>query len=387
MKIATFIYGLTWGGATRRLLTLLEGLVQRGHEIEFVVVDSSGPLVQEIPKGITLVTLEQGPLAFVFPYLSRRMKMSLSKFALAKYIRQSNADIFLSAANHAHITALYAKRLSGSDIPFVLRLSSHVTASLKKSRRLSKRIRFLQAKRLYPMADMVIAVSHAVATDLAKTLDIEKEKIKVVYNPVITKRLMEMARKPPEHPWLQRRRGHKRIPVVVAAGRLRRQKGFDIIVRAISSVISKRQVRLIILGEGKYRKKLEELVRALGLENMVDMPGYVPNPVSFMAKADLFCHASGFEGLPGVVIEALAAGCPVVCTDSPGGVSEILDGGRYGILVPVGDKEALAKGIIEGLDKDWNNDELKQRAMEFTCEKAVSGYLEVFGQLLKNKNV
>jgi len=383
MKISAFIYGLTWGGATRRLISLLEGLSQKGHQIELVVVDTTGPLVHHIPKGINLVSLRPRLLGPVFTLLSRRTRMSLSKFALARYLRRCDADIFLSAANHAHITALSAKKLSGSNVPFVLRLSSHVTASLKKSKKLSKRIRFLQAKRLYPLADRVIAVSHGVADDLVDTLHIKREKVRVVYNPVITKQLLEMTKDVPQHPWLREHRGQRRVPVLVAAGRLRKQKGFDIIIKAVSLIISRRPVRLIILGEGKYRKKLEKLIDRLGLNDAVDMPGYVANPVAFMARADLFCHASTFEGLPGVVIEALATGCPVVCTDSPGGASEILGYGRYGILVTVGDQNAFAQGILKGLDKSWNRDELISRAMEFSLKSAIRGYLEVFEELLK----
>ncbi len=386
MKISAFIYGLTWGGATRRLISLLEGLCQKGHKIELVVVDPTGPLIKHMPEEINLAPLKPGLLGPVFPLLSRRTRMSLSKFALARYLRRCDADIFLSAANHAHITALSAKKLSGSTIPFVLRLSSHVTASLKQSKKLSKRIRFLQAKRLYPLADRVIAVSHGVADDLVDTLHIKRKKVRVVYNPVVTKKLLEMAKDIPEHPWLQEHRGQRKVPVLVAAGRLRKQKGFHIIIKAISAVRHTRPVKLIILGEGKYRNDLEKLVDRLELKDTVDLPGYVPNPTAFMARADLFCHASTFEGLPGVVIEALATGCPVVCTDSPGGASEILGYGRYGILVPLGDPNAFAQGILKGLDKSWNRDELVSRAMDFSQERAVRGYLEVFKELLKNKN-
>ncbi len=386
MKISAFIYGLTWGGATRRLLSLLGGFAERGNKVELVVVDSSGPLREEIPEGVRLYQLNQGPLGLIFPLLSRRGKMSLSKFALSRYMKTADFDLFLSAANHAHITALSAKVLSGSKRPFVLRLSSHVTVSLKKSRKLSKRIRFLQAKRLYPKADMIIAVSRAVKEDLAQAFSVDEARIKVVYNPVYSERLIELSKQPPGHPWLLSERGKRQVPVLLAAGRLRRQKGFSTIIKAVKIASSHKTLRLIILGEGKARRWLKRLIKEMGMETQVDMPGFVQNPISFMARADLFCHASTFEGLPGVVIEALATGCPVVCTDSPGGAREILEGGKCGLLVPVGDANSFSKAILEALDRRWQRDELISRARDFSLENAVKGYLSAFDQVLYGKD-
>jgi len=386
VKISAFIYGLTWGGATRRLLTLLEEFVRLGHQVELVVVDKTGPLKGELSGKIRVKALDPGLLRPLWPFLSRRARMSLSKFALARYFRQARTDVFLSAANHAHITALSAKVLARSQTPFVLRLSSHVTASLKKSRKLSKRVRFLQAKRLYPLADRIVAVSKAVAEDLKQVIDIPKERVRVVYNPVVTPKLLEMASRAPDHPWLRDERGRD-VPVLVAAGRLRRQKGFSTIIEAVSMASSGRKMKLIILGEGKDRGRLETLARDLGILELVDMPGFVPNPISYMARADLFCHASTFEGLPGVVVEALATGCPVVCTDSPGGAAEILGHGRFGILVPLNDIKAYSRAIIKALETKWNSEKLKERAREFSLEKAVAGYLNVFEELTSKKNV
>ncbi len=381
MKIGAFIYGFTWGGATRRLLSLLGGFVQKGHQVELVVVDPSGPLASKLPDGVGLYPLKFGVLGRLFRFLPRRQRMSLSKFGLARYFRQDRVDVFLSAANHAHITSLSAKLLARSSTPFVLRLSSHVSASLKNSKKLAKRIRFLQAKRLYPNADLVIAVSRAVAQDLAQTVPISPDKIRVVYNPVYTSDLTEQARQSPDHPWLQDDRGRD-VPVLLAAGRLRRQKGFDTIIRAVHLANRIKKMRLIILGEGKARGELERLVAELDMGNLVDLPGFKPNPASYMARADLFCHASTFEGLPGVVIEALATGCPVVCTDSPGGAREILEDGLYGLLAPVGDYQSFSKAIIQALDMTWDSEKLKKRASDFSLDKAVNGYLSAFEDIL-----
>ena len=121
------------------------------------------------------------------------------------------------------------------------------------------------------------------------------------------------------------------------------------LIRAFAEVISQLDARLILLGDGPQRKIICELINNLSIEETVSMPGWVDNPYSFMANADLFVLSSSWEGLANVLLEALACGCPVVSTDCPSGPSEILEDGRWGRLVPVNDQTALAKAIIATL--------------------------------------
>jgi glycosyltransferase involved in cell wall biosynthesis len=197
--------------------------------------------------------------------------------------------------------------------------------------------------------------------------------VTTIYNPVVTDELLEKAREPLDHPWFV----EDAPPVILGVGRLEPQKDFETLIRAFHRVQSEREPRLVILGKGSERAKLERLVQSLGMDNSVQMPGFVDNPFQYMARADVFALSSRFEGLPGVLIQAMATGCPVVSTDCPSGPREILEDGRWGALVPVEDEEALAVAILGTIDSPHCLDELRERAQAFSASQAVDQYLDV----------
>jgi glycosyltransferase involved in cell wall biosynthesis len=155
------------------------------------------------------------------------------------------------------------------------------------------------------------------------------------------------------------------------------QKDFPTLLKAFARVRAVRPARLLILGEGKERTELEVLARELGVASDVALPGFVPNPFPHMMRASVFVLSSAWEGLPGVLIEAMACGCPVVSTDCPSGPAEILDGGVYGPLVPVGDDAALAKAILSVLETPPDPERLRARAALFSTDHAADQYLEL----------
>jgi glycosyltransferase involved in cell wall biosynthesis len=200
-------------------------------------------------------------------------------------------------------------------------------------------------RRSYPRADGIAAVSAGVADDLAGVLGLPRHRVQVINNPVIVPELSTMMEQPCEHPWFV----GDHPPVLLAVGRLSPQKDFECLLRAFATVRAETDARLMILGEGPERARLESLVTELGLTGDVELPGWVGNPYPYMARSDLFVLSSRWEGLPTVLIEALFCGLRIVATDCPSGPQEILDGGRYGALVPVGDHAALAAAIIASL--------------------------------------
>ncbi len=377
MKIGIFIFGLSWGGATRRILTLARGFMDSGHEVKFFVVERGGILESEA-DGLEIEELSSLPVRMMLRRLSKKKKTDLSAFALAAALRRAerkgDIDILLSAANHCHIAAVRARLLSRTSIPLILRLSNHLSAGLKKSKKRSRRWRYVNSCRLYPRADGFIAVANSIAEDVSNATGIPLGNIDVIYNPTFTPDLVEKAAEKTGHPWLDKK-GPDRPPVILGAGRLVAQKDFVTLIRAFALSLEHRDMRLVILGEGKQRGRLEALIRELALEDKADLPGFEPNPLSFMARADLFCLSSIYEGLPGVLIEAMATGTPVVSTDHPGGTTEVLEGGRYGLLVPAGDADAMCRAIVQALDKKWDRDAIKARAAEFTMDEAVPRYL------------
>jgi glycosyltransferase involved in cell wall biosynthesis len=193
-------------------------------------------------------------------------------------------------------------------------------------------------------------------------------------NPVISDQLFSRATEPVQHPWLS----SEGPPVILGVGRLTAQKDFATLVRSFALVCQKAEARLLILGEGEDRAALEALIAELGLGERVQLVGHVSNPYPYLRRSALFVLSSAWEGLPTVLIEALALGTPVVSTDCRSGPVEILEGGKWGALIPVGDFQSLAEAILKRLAQDWRNEVPDQALEKYTSRYAASEYLRVF---------
>jgi glycosyltransferase involved in cell wall biosynthesis len=227
---------------------------------------------------------------------------------------------------------------------------------------------------VYPLADGIVTVSRGVAEDLAAYAGIPLERIRVIYNPVVSEGLLQAARQPIRHPLFV----DNQCPLILGAGRLTEQKDFFTLIKAFDIVRRKIPSRLVILGDGEERSNLENLIRSRGLQDMVDLPGFEINPFAFMKRASVFVLSSKWEGLPNVLIQALICGCPVVSTDCLSGPAEILKGGEYGHLVPVGDVEAIAVAIEAVLNGDIRKPPMGWLE-QYKLDVVVSQYKAVFG--------
>jgi glycosyltransferase involved in cell wall biosynthesis len=228
-------------------------------------------------------------------------------------------------------------------------------------------------RRFYRQADGIVAVSNAVADDLAEFARQPRNRIAVINNPVVTDGLKRAAAEPVDHPWL----ADDSVPLILGVGRLTAQKDFATLLRAFAQARENRPLRLMILGEGEEEASLRALTASLGLEDCVQMPGFVANPFPYMAKSGVLTLSSLWEGLPGVVIQALACGCPVVSTDCAGGVGEILEGDKHGRLVPMSDPRAMAEAILTTLDNPPDPQSLCARADDFHVDKIASRYVDL----------
>ena len=328
-RLGLFLPSLGGGGAERVTLNLARGVVALGHPVDLLLATVSGPYLDEVAEGVRVVDLG-----------GRRTMGALP--ALVRYLRREPPACLLSALNHANVVAIWAASIAG----FRGRLLVAEHNELPPSSRGSRQRLFNASLRLsYPRATRVIAVSHGVKRSLVAHAGIEPERIEVIYNPVIgaSIRSAEFAR-----PSAMALDG---VSNIVAVGRLTEQKNFPNLLRAFASLRSQRPARLTILGEGPDRAALQDLAEDLGVQEDVTLPGFVSNAYDYLAHADLFVLSSDWEGLPTVLIEALALGTRVVSTDCPSGPREILADGAYGALVPVGDSSALAGAMIAALDE------------------------------------
>jgi len=331
-RLSIYLPTLVGGGAERVLINLAVGFARRGFPVDFVVAQCEGSLAAQFPDSLRLVELN--------PMHLKAGRSAVSLPALVRYIRRERPVALLSGL-YANIIAIWARGIAG--IPLRLVVSEHNTFSLNH-RRMPHGYRQLMpwlVRRNYPKADEIVAVSEGVANDLACSVRISRESIQVIPNPVITPELKAKVKEEIDHPWFQ----PGEPPVIISVGRLTAQKDFALLIRAFARARQTCPARLVILGEGEDRTALTGLIRQLGLEKDVSLAGFVANPYPFMVHSSAFVLSSRWEGLPTVLIEALYCGLPVVATDCPSGPYEILQGGKYGKLVPVGSEENLSEAI------------------------------------------
>lgn len=289
--------------------------------------------MSEIPQNVRLVNLD-----------SNRVLTSVPR--LARYLRREKPDGIVSALDHANIAALLARRLARSKARAVVIEQNTLSLAAANGSSLIDRLMPWLANRFYPWSDAVVGVSAGVIDDLVDLLPaVPADRFHIIYNPIVTPDLRAKALAPVDHPWFE-----NGDPVLVAVGRLREQKDFPTLVKAFARVRSQRKAKLMILGDGSERIRLERLVADMSLSDDVALPGYTENPYAYLARAAAFVLSSRWEGLPTVVVEALSCGAQVVATDCPSGPREILADGRYGQLVPVGDPAAMATALMRVLD-------------------------------------
>lgn len=331
-RLALFVPSMRAGGAERVTLILAREIAARGHAVDLLLAQAEGPHLLELHESVRVVDLKAS-------------RVLTSLLPLVRYLRQEQPQALLSMMVHTNIVALWACRLAGVSTRTVV--SERVTLSWRTEHAKSKRgwLWPWLIRRFYSWADAIIAVSNGVADDLTQVAGIPREYVRTIYNPIVRPELHEKAQAPLDHPWFK----PGQAPVVLAAGRLTEQKGFSTLIQAFARVRQAQPARLLILGEGEQRSALEALSRQLGLDSDVRLPGFEANPYRYMARASVFVLSSRWEGLPGVLIEALACGVRLVATDCPSGPREILSDGKYGQLVPVGDVAALAQAIEAAL--------------------------------------
>lgn len=358
-KLAIFLTYLRGGGVERVIINLARGFVEQGLNVDLVLVREEGSFMSLIPPEVRVVNLE-----------GKRLISSLP--ALVRYLQQNKPVALLSAMQDINLVALWSRRLAGVSTRVVVSVHNTVSQESQNSSQWKRRFAPQLARWFYPWADAIVTVSQGSADDLVR-LGLSSEQIRVIYNPVVTPDLFEKAKEPLDHPWFE----PDSPPVILGVGRLEKQKDFPTLIRAFAQVRQQRPARLMILGEGKERPNLEALVQELGLGKDVALPGFVGNPFAYMARAGVFVLSSLYEGLPTVLIEAIAVGTKVVSTNCKSGPEEILENGRYGKLAAVGDSKGIAEAIISTLEQPCDTEAQQRRTTEFSLEKAISQYRQV----------
>lgn len=357
--LAIFLMDLRGGGAEKVMLNLAEGFAQRGVKVDLVIVQEIGAYLSQIPSNIRVVKLDRPRLVSSLPDLVR-------------YLQQEQPKALISALEDTNIMAILARSLAGVSTRVIVTAHNDLRQEVQNATCLKRRVVPHLLRFFYPHATAIVGVSQGVVEALSH-FGSPKSRTHVIYNPIVTQTLLTQIQEPVDHPWFQ----PNQPPVILGVGRLEQQKDFSTLIRAFSIVRQRQAVRLMILGEGDQRSQLEALIAQLHLEEDAFLPGFLSNPYSYMAQAALLVMSSLWEGFGNVLVEAMAAGTPVVATNCESGPAEILADGQYGQLVPIGDVDRMASAIDATLQKPSDPERLKQRSQDFSLEQAVSRYEEL----------
>ena len=393
------------------VLRTARGLIARGHKVDFVLFGTLIHYPDETPSVARLFVLNNDPddmtktgapdilgrcttlvpqkqeKSWLADYVRLLKALKWYPFAppngrwlrearfIASYVSKERPDCILTAIPRCDVATLWCKSLLSAFPPVIPTVRCVLRYEKPKTK---KRYRLLLDQSAH-----VVAISDGIRDDVSAVTGFSPDRISTIYDPTVAPEMDDLQKEVPDHPWIT----DAGPPIILAAGRLDDQKDFPTLLKAFHGLSKTRPLRLIILGEGLRRRQLEALVQALRIEDKVSLPGWVGNPLAFMARASLFVLSSKFEGLPGVLIEALACGCPCVSTDCPSGPSEILEGGRIGPLVPVGDHAALAGAMGDTLDTPPDKGILLERASFFSMKKSVDMYEDLIVEAIHERRI
>lgn len=342
------------------MLTYATALAERNYEVYFLVGSTSGPIGGKLPEQVSIIDLESP-------------RIILAVWKVAQVLKKHRIPVLFSTLTNANLTAVIAGKLLSRNVKVIIREAS--TPSMAATYHQSKLLYGL-AKRLFKRADHFVAVSEAVAQDAINFYHLNANRVTTIYNPNI----MERSEQRPNHPFFEVDNDFK---VAVGMGRITRVKNFPLLAEAIALVHQQiPEVRLVIIGQKDLDPSstdiLKKRINDLQINAIVSLPGYQTNPADYLSFADLLVLSSSYEGLPNVLIQALACGTPVVSTNCSGGVRDILDNGKTGYIVDDFTPEELAKGIIAQLQHPFPSIENRiSKAKEFSLPKSLSQLIQL----------
>ena len=360
-QVALFLPFLGGRGANRVMLNLANGFAAKGFATDLVLASAKGEFMDRVAANVRVVDLKSpGVLKSLLP--------------LSRYLRRERPAVMLTAMDYVNVLSIVTRALGGGrGTKLFVSCHNSLWHSVRNSPWLRDRLLPLFVRLTYWNADGVIAVSSGVADTIAKISGLARERIHVIYNPVVTPEFERESTLPVEHPWF----APGELPVILGVGSLTRQKGFDMLLEAFALVRKQVAVRLVILGDGAERTSLLSMAEKLGVADDMQLPGFVGNPYPFMRGARLFVLSSRWEGFGLVLAEAMACGTAVVSTDCPSGPAEILHDGKLGALAPVENPERLAAAILESLNVAPDREALLRRAADFSQENILNDYIRV----------
>lgn len=362
-QIALFLPRLGWGGITKNTIKLAKELKKNGYEVDIITPKIENPNWNQFHYGGRVIKLPSIGILMSLP-------------SLIKYLKEKKPDVLISAHYYANIVAAWAKALAPVSVRLIITERAAPTSTLAPSQKLKDKFIPYLMRRIYFRADEIIAVSLGTAEELSRLLSVPLNYIKIIYNPIYKDKIFKQAEEPVNHKWF----GEGLPSVILGIGNLIYQKDFSNLIRTFALVRKKINARLVIIGEGKDRRRLEKLAYKLGISKDIEILNFVDNPYKYMARADIFVLSSRFEGMPNVLVEAVAVGIPSIATDCPSGPREVLP---EEALFPVENFREAAKKIIYLLKNKKQAERLLRKAQEnlykFQPEIWLQKYMKLIG--------
>jgi len=370
MSIAIYFHDLAGGGVERQSLIIAEEFRRHGANVTLVLHRLRGQLLDQVPPGLRIVDLN-----------SSRTLMDI--VGLVRFLRTEKPDILLSNVDLNNIAALLAKGISFSGTKIVICQHNPISRNFDAGETWLYRFTALSYRVLSPLMSRAVGVSAGVAHELTSVVGLPRQLVRTINNPVIGPDFQARCHEVADHPWFDRPSG----PIFVTAGRLVPQKDHETMIRAFAIHRQQSDSRLIILGSGPLRDALSDLVDRLNLTGTVDFLGFRSNALPYFRQADAFVLSSRCEGFGNVIVEALGCGTPVISVRCDHGPAEILNEGRYGVLVEPQDPVALAAAMdqVRTLRDRFPAEMLRQRAGDFSYAACASRYMALFKSLAPHR--
>lgn len=346
------------GGAERVCLHLAREFLARGYAVDVLLMTARGELLAELPDQVRVVDFAASRLRGVL-------------LPLRRYLHAERPAALLALMWPITVIALLASMTTRAGTRIVVSDHNVVSLSGTASGPVSRWLLKITMRWLYPRADAIVAVSHGVADDMAAHTGLPARLIASIHNPA-TRGSLPVPLPSDDAVGGWRQPGYQRV---ITVGTLKPEKDQRTLLAAFAKLRKRIPVKLLILGEGSLRADLERYAQELGVAADVSLPGFAPDPYPYYLAADLFVLSSTEEGFGNVLVEAMECGLPVVSTDCVAGPSEILDRGRHGRLVPVGDSDALAAAMQAALEEPPDREALRARAQDFSIARSAQQYL------------
>ncbi len=417
-RVSIVVASMHGGGAEQATLKIASYLATiSGYEIDLVLRNFSGSLLPELPNNINIFVTDKyysrlikcdhiGNHCAAKPVIETR-KMEIGKFfrvvvrnwpfgidvlprrknryvtsanSLAKYFAIRNPDIVFTVLPNDFFCSFIARGINPKFI-------APIVCSIRNATNHSQERPYKIFKRLLSKAEWVHTVSKGIKQDLIAGRLCSKDRVSCIYNILDLEKIDQLTKLPCSHKWFKSDKRERKYKLILAVGRLSKQKNFGLLIDSFVRVNDAVATKLLILGEGEERLNLEKRIYELGLSSVVSMPGWVKNPYCYMSQCDALVLSSDYEGLPNILLEALRCGCNIVSTDCPHGPKEILDGGKFGSLVPTNNEIALADAIINELKLSPDRSGLRDRAAKFSIDNIGPQYEKLFIEILNHSRI